>query len=114
MMNYVTVQFGDKEKQLRFDFNAMADLEQHFGKGIAGIFNEEQIGFNTIRCFYWAGMKWKDRGLTVERTGKMLMKKVDEDGSDIEELMKPILEALQASGLMGDMNAEEDEEEAKN
>lgn len=108
-----TVVLGGKEKRLRYDFNAISDIEVHFGKGISAIFNEEQIGFNTIRVFYWGGLKWKDPGLTIERTGNLLFEKFQEyDGEEeaFEALMKPIFKALNKSGLMKGLPEMEDDE----
>ena len=116
-MRSVTVTINGEEKQLRFDINSTSDLEEYFGKGIAGILQTEQMGFRLVRAFYWAGLKWKDRGLTLERTGKMLNNKVVEDGESLESLMKPVLKALEVSGLMGKdfkVPDEEEEEEVKN
>lgn len=99
-MRSVPVEFNGEQKQLRFDFNAMAELEDHLGKGLAAIFREDNIGFRTVRAFYWAGLRWKDRGLTVERAGQLLQQKIDE-GESFEGLMVPIMKALQLSGFMG-------------
>lgn len=113
-MRYVEVQFGDQVKQLRFDFNAIADLEEKFGKGIAAILREEQVGFRALRLFYWAGLKHKDPGLTEQRVGQMLMKKV-ETGETIESLFAPVMEALKASGLLRTKQTEGiGEDEGKN
>lgn len=99
-MNYVIVEFNGENKQLRFDFNAMAELEDHLGKGLSAIFREENIGLRTVRAFYWAGLRWKDKGLTVERVGNMLQTKIN-DGVSYQDLMTPVLKALQLSGFMG-------------
>lgn len=96
---YVEVTFGDQVKQLRYDFNAISDLEEKFGKGIAVIVSEEQVGFRALRLFYWAGLKHKDPGLTVQRVGQMLQKKVEE-GETIESLFVPVMKALEKSGLL--------------
>jgi len=119
-MQGVPVQCGDKEKTLRFDINAMAELEESFGKGIVSVLNEEQVGFRLIREFYHKGLKHgRDRGLTLERTGKMLMNKMNDEGISFEGLMKPIFDALDESGLFGDDvqlsdSLDEIEEEEKN
>lgn len=109
----IPVEFGDKEKELRFDFNAMSELEESFGKGIVAVLNEEQVGFRLIREFYHKGLKHgRDRGLTLDRTGKMLMDKMHDEGISFDGLMKPIFEALDKSGLFGDdMNLSEEMEE---
>jgi len=110
MKGYVEVEFEGKNKLLRFDFNAMADLEDLFGGGIGYIFREHNIGFKTVRGFYWAGLKWKERGLTIERVGQMLQTKIEE-GKNIEELMDPIIKALERSGFLGKKKDEEEDSE---
>lgn len=105
---FIEVEFNGENKLLRFDFNALADLEDHFNIGIANIMSEQRIGFSTIRALYWAGLKWKDKGLTLERAGAMIQNKMN-DGANFEELLEPIVKALQASGLMGKKENTEDE-----
>jgi hypothetical protein len=113
MKSYVEVELNGKNKLIKFDFNAVADVEEYFNKGIGRIFHEDQVGLNTIRIFYWAGLKWKDKGVTPQVVGNWLGEKLQE-GASIEELMQPILKALKLSGVMGkdlDEDIDEDEQE---
>ena len=109
---YVEIELDGKTRLLRFDFNTVSELEERLGKGIIGVLTKEQVGFNMTRALYWAGLKWKDRGLTIERTGQMLQKEV-EKGKSLNDLMEPVVNALMKSGLLGkvDEDTEEDEEE---
>lgn len=107
---YVEVTFGDKTKLLRYDFNSIADLEEKFGKGIAVIVSEEQVGFRALRLFYWAGLKWKDPGITVQRVGQMLQKKMTDEGETVDALFVPVMKALEKSGLLKTKPSEEDED----
>lgn len=86
---------------LKFDFNAVCDLEDYYNKGIAGILNEEQIGLKLVRAFYWAGLKWKHKTLTIEVMGRMLNKHIQETGDNVMDLMEPAMDALKASRLLG-------------
>lgn len=113
MSMYTEVTFGDQVKQLRFDFNAIADLEEKFGKGIAVIVSEEQVGFRALRLFYWAGLKHKDPGLTVQRVGQMLQKKIAEEGETVDSLFVPVMKSLEKSGLLKTKKTDEDEEETE-
>lgn len=112
---YVEIELDGKLRKLRFDFNAIADLEEYFNKGLQVILAQENIGFNTIRAFYWIGLKWQIHGLTLQTIGGYLQKEL-ENGKDLTELVNPIVEALQRSGIIGDKKAdqEETEEEIKN
>jgi|SRR5690554_3622634 len=100
-MRFVNVDLGGRERQLRFDFNAVADLEEHFGKGIASVMSEEQVGFRTIRAMYWAGLKWRNPRLTVEKVGEWLQEEL-ENGASFEDLLEPIIKAMKLAGLIGD------------
>lgn len=105
---YVQVTFGDEVKLLRFNFNAVADTEEYFGRGIGYIFKEEQVGFSLCRALYWAGLKWKDPGLTIQRTGQMLQEKMEQEGIGVAELMPDILKALEYGDILGGKKQEEE------
>lgn len=103
-----------KQKALRLDFNAIADLEALLGMGIGSLVSEENVGFNIIRGFYWAGLKWKERGLTVEQAGNFIQNEIN-GGRSFEDLMVPVTEAMIASGIIDraevegeEVNGEED------
>ena len=110
----VRVELGGKERLLRFDFNAMTDFEDVMGFSLFTAVQGGQIGFKTMRAFYWAGLRWKEKGLTLPKTGSLLQEAID-DGEDFMSLMEPINEALEASGVIPTDDEEEegyDEEEA--
>jgi hypothetical protein len=52
LKRYVEVELDGKMKLVKFDFNAVSEVEEYFGKGIMAIFKEDQVGFNTIRILY--------------------------------------------------------------
>lgn len=112
---FAKVTFEGEEKFLRFDMNALADLEDHFDKGIAALMDKNRMGFSTIRGLYWAGLKWKMPGLTLEKVGNMLTKKMEEEDISFKELMEPIKKAIAAAGWIkqkkADSQASEDEDE---
>jgi O-phosphoseryl-tRNA(Cys) synthetase len=112
LKTYKKVELNGKEYLLKFDYNSQCDLEEIFGKGIAAILNEEQIGFRLVRAFYWAGLKWKEKGITLDRVGNMLGKEIQENDKNIMELMEPVMDALKKSKLLGTAK-DEDEEEAE-
>jgi hypothetical protein len=95
---YAKVEFNGEEKLLRFDFNAMADVEELFDRGIATLMSKERVGFSTIRALYWAGLKWKMQGLTITKTGQMLQEKLEDDNCTFEDLMIPIKKAITVAG----------------
>ncbi len=97
-MRSVEIEIDGKVKRLRYDFNALADIEERAGAGIGSLFNESRIGFSTIRLLIWGGLKHEDRGLTLERAGQLVKQMIDE-GYDFEQVAGLINEALQVSGL---------------
>jgi hypothetical protein len=101
LVSYVEVNIGGKDRLLKYDYNSACDLEELYGKGIAGILQEEQIGFKLVRAFYWAGLKWKEPGLTIVRVGNMLGEEIKENGKSVMELFEPCMDALKKSKLLG-------------
>ncbi|AGK52034.1 hypothetical protein [Bacillus sp. 1NLA3E] len=112
LKTYVEVHFGGKQRLLKYDVNSACDLEDHFGKGVPAILNEEQIGFRLCRGFYWAGLKWKEHGLTIQRVGLMLNKEIQEEGKTIMDMMEPVMDALKKSRLLNAPKDEFDEQDA--
>ena len=100
---------GGKLRRLKYDFNAIADVEEVSGMGLMKIFSEEMIGFNTIRLLMWAGLKHEDRGITTQRAG-MIIKDMIGEGHDFDSIMNLIISALNKSGLFPVDIGEEKEE----
>ena len=109
-MRATNIEIGGKNKRLRYDFNAVADIEVKSGKGLESLFSEQNIGLNSIRLLLWGGLKWEDPGLTIQRTGQMIQQFI-EDGNELEDLMPYIEEAIDKSGLFG---SSESSDESKN
>jgi len=112
MPKFRTVPFDllDRPRNIRFDVNALADLEEKLGIGPAQIFSEERTGYATIRGLLWAGIKWEDKRITVDRAGELLQTFL-EKGGELEKLMMPLAEALTNSGIFP---REEEIPESKN
>ena len=97
-MRATDIEIGGKNKRLRYDFNAVADIEEKSGKGLGSLFSEQNIGLYSIRLLLWGGLKWEDPGLTIQRTGQLIQQFI-EDGNTLENLMPYIEEAINKSGL---------------
>ncbi len=63
-----------------------------------GAVMQTQLGVRMIRALLWAGLRWEDRGLTLERTGSLIQQYI-EAGGDLEQLGEWLTEAIMASGL---------------
>lgn len=100
MSRCVEIELGGKTRKLRYDFNALADIEDKAKVGIGALLSGERIGFSTIRLLLWGGLKHENRGLTIDVTGGMVQKYIDE-GGNTEELLEKVINALELSGVMG-------------
>lgn len=105
---FVKVHMNDEEYYLKYDFNSVADIEEYFRKGIGQILSEEMMGFNTIRVFYWVGLRWKIKNLTLQKTGKILGEYLAE-GGDFEYLVEKMQEALEKAKIIKSQEEDEDE-----
>lgn len=105
-----TVPFNlfDRPRMLKFDVNALSDLEMHFGTNPIEMLQRPNVGPATLRGFLWAGLKWGDRSLTIERTGDLLQTYMELPDANPANLLGPILEALTASKLIRTAEAPDD------
>lgn len=95
---YRKVKLDGEEHVLKMDFNAIAEIENYFNKGIFNVVEEESIGFNTTRVFIWAGMLWKNPKLRLHHVGTMIEKDMENDEEfDLQGMMKLSLEVLTES-----------------
>ncbi len=76
----------DKERTLRFDFNACVAYERETGQSISAL--KDNPGFTSIRALIWAGLLHEEPKLTIERAGAML------DLADLEVYSEAIAEAM--------------------
>ena len=104
--SFVEVELGGKTRLLKYDFNAICDIEERFGKGVAAIFSEQSVGFNTIRLFLWAGLKWKLPGLQPQQVGQWLQLEA-EQGRQPMEFMQPILIALKRAKILREVTPDD-------
>ena len=89
----------DKPRRFRYDFNAVADIEERAGMNILELFRPERVGHHTMRLLVWGGLKWENRGLTVEAAGKIVVKFI-ENGGNTGDLFVQIHEMLVAAKII--------------
>lgn len=106
---FVRLEMNDKEYLLKYDFNSVADIEEYFKKGIGQILSEEMIGFNTIRVFYWVGLRWKIKNLTIQKTGQILGEYLS-NGGNLDYLVQKMQEALEKAKIIKTKSEDELEE----
>jgi hypothetical protein len=97
---------GDKDYTARYDFNAIADMEEMANKPIQVIMGEG-TGFHSFRLLIWGGLKWKDAGITKQRAGMILNKLTEEGGKEkLDEVIKNLV-VLLAKAVNPDLTEEE-------
>jgi hypothetical protein len=78
----------DKERTLKYDFNAFAELEEKFGT-IQKAFDElQKQKLKAVRAIVWAGLIHEDHKLTEQQVGNMLSL------ADLPAVMKAVTEAI--------------------
>lgn len=78
----------DKERVLKFDLNAFAELEDVVGS-IPELFRKLETGsLKAIRAFLWAGLLHEDKSLTIEHVGSLI------DFQGLENISKQLQLAL--------------------
>lgn len=68
------VQLGGRRRVIRYDFNALCDLEETLGVSGVEALNVKlsEFGFGTIRAFTWAGLLHEEPDVTVREVGVWL------------------------------------------
>ena len=100
-MERIYIEIGGKERQLRYDVNAVADIEAVMGGQslIATMGNPGSLGMLAIRALLWGGLKHSERGLTLQRVGVMIQEYLDKGGA-LNGLMGKISDAIVAAGVL--------------
>ena len=88
----------DRERHLRFDFNALADLEAHLGINITNPEAFGSMGLRVVRGMLWAALLHETPGLSVRDTGDLLQEYL-ENGGDLAVLGAKLVEALTLAGF---------------
>jgi hypothetical protein len=106
---YVEIDLG-KPRKLRYDFNAIADIEARAGVSIGVLCAPERSGYHTTRLLLWGGLRWYDKGITLERAGSMIGAYLL-SGGDLADVMEKVLDALVKSGFVKIESVDGDDED---
>ena len=107
---YEKVILCGREYMLKYNLNTVADMEEHYGKGIAAMLTEEQIGMNLIRTFYFYGLKWAYHDITIQKVGDLLNRElVENESANFGTLLQPAMNALKKSRVLGGEAPKKDE-----
>jgi hypothetical protein len=71
----------DKIRYLRFDVNAMIEVEELIGKPVTAL-DSEELGMKGLRSVLYAGLKWESPKLTLREAGDMMSAGLVSEGLD--------------------------------
>jgi hypothetical protein len=98
----------DRERHLRFDFNALADLEAHLGINITNPEAFGSMGLRVVRGMLWAALLHETPGLSVRDTGELIQQYLEDGGGDLSVLGTKLVEALTLAGFGAPKTGEAD------
>lgn len=100
MAPHVFIELEDKKpRPLRYDHNAVADLEELCGFGLGSLLAERKMAFHGLRLLVWAGLKWRDRTMTPQKAGDLIQTFVTRGGK-LTEVQEKCLQALEQAGCI--------------
>ena len=118
-MNKVTIAL-DVERTIKFNVNAMAEIERIFDAPLQVLFKADKVGFGFIRDLTWVGLKYggmkfnPKMGRTMEEqqeyVGDLIQEHWLEENKTLEALMGILMDAFKESGLLPKEAFEDDEE----
>jgi len=97
---------------LKYDFNALREIEDKSGLGITEIMESKKI-MSTTRVMLWGGMLHINPNITVSEVGELIQNEIKE-GKKIDDIMGIVVKALGKSGVMGVQEEKKEGTEGKN
>jgi hypothetical protein len=89
----------DRDRYLRYDINALANLEEATGMTIEQAMDEKKIqSLRVVRALVWAGLLHEDPKLKIETAGDLL-EDFFESGGELTTIFQKITDAVLACGL---------------
>ena len=84
------------ERQIKFDLNAMAELEDKYGSVEAAFNALEKNSIKAIRSVLWAGLLHSDPTLTEQQVGSLI--DLDSMGDIMEQLGESLTDSMPVDG----------------
>lgn len=95
----LTVEIAGQTWPLRFDVNAVAELETQVGTGFKRYIFQQQMDLAGARIMLWAGLLHAHPMITVREAGDLCQAWIDE-GKKLEALCVKLFETMQLAGLI--------------
>lgn len=86
----VTVKL-DKQRKLKYTFNAFCELEEALGRPLAS-FQSNEFKMKDLRALVWAGLLHETPELTLEEAGDLI-----DQAESIEEVANAVSAAIEAA-----------------
>jgi hypothetical protein len=86
----------DKERTLRFDFNALALFEEATGLNTLENSMWDQVNARNLRALLWAALRHEDKTLSLEDVGSMI------SAQNMGYITDKVMEAYKNSASKGD------------
>lgn len=86
----VKVTLGGRQRTLRYDLNALAELEEATGTSLAEL-QSKTVGLRFLRALVWAGLLHQEPDLTQREVGAWI------DGENLQEVQDAAVKALTAA-----------------
>jgi len=85
----------DKPRLLRYSWGTIADIEAKAGMSLRELVTSggDRPTLSAMRILLWGGLKWNNKGLTVEGVGELLDTHI-QDGGRIDVVGEQIIKAL--------------------
>jgi hypothetical protein len=126
MLNAVQFDYFGKPRKLRYDSNAICDLEDSginvlgFISGVAQSYVDNDVqkalqlmgGIRFLRLFLYHGLKWDDNTLTLQKIGNWIDTALN-NGVETTEMWKKTIEALSETTLVKNLMKQITEEAEK-
>lgn len=110
----ITIDFGNRNRELRFDIAAVLDIEATLNKTIREVMVDlSTLSFTALVVTLWAGLKRGDSNLTLSLTQKYLKTYETLPGADVRSLFQSVTNAMRQSQWYQQVTAEEQEPEGK-
>ena len=91
---YVEVEL-DRTRRLRFDYDALCDLQARLGNlPVLDILDRlARLDMNAIRWAVFYGLRWEDKAVSQEAVQRLIQTKIDADAG-LEGIALPVARAL--------------------